>query len=249
MTDTKTNILQFVEKNKISMIPRWKFVLYSLLGIALTVFSFVVLIFFVSMIIFVLSKHGFLYLPLFGFGGLMHGIRAIPFVLFILTVFLIVIVEILVRKYAFSFRKPVITTLLTLTLSAIVFSSLLTLTPIHLQLRDYARMHNINFISREYDRPIPVKEIGNMTVLRGTIVSTSSNDITVKLFDDTTQIVCASTSIKDNDLPGIGEDVVIYGSMVDGKFEAIKIRDADSFPFGEYMEKRKGRMMDRTIVK
>lgn len=245
MTDIKTNILQFVEKNKISMIPRWKFILYSLLGIALTVFTFVVLTFFGSMIIFVLAKHGFLYLPLFGLGGIMHGIRAVPFVLFILTVILIVIVEILVRKYAFSFRKPVITTLLTLTLSAIVFSSLLTLTPMHLQLRDYARMHNIDFVSREYDRPLPIKETGNMTVLRGVIVSTTTDEVTIKLFDETTQVVYASTSIKDNDLPDIYEDVVILGHIVDDKFEAIKIRDADSFPFGEYMEKRHNRMMNR----
>lgn len=245
MTDIKTNILQFVEKNKISMIPKWKFVLYSLLGIALTVFAFVVLTFFGSMIIFVLSKHGFLYLPLFGLGGIMHGIRAVPFVLFILTVILIVIVEILVRNYAFSFRKPVITTLLTLTLSAIVFSSLLTLTPMHGEIRRFARENHIDFISRGYDRPLPIKEAGDMTVLRGTIVSTTTNDVTIKLFDDTTEIVYASTSIKDNDLPDTGEDVVILGHMVEDKFEAIKIRDADSFPFGEYMEKRHGRMMGR----
>ena len=245
MTDIKTNILQFVEKNKISMIPRWKFVLYSLLGITLTVFAFVVLTFFGSMIIFILSKYGFLYLPLFGLGGIMHGIRAVPFVLFILTVILIVIVEILVHKYAFSFRKPVITTLLTLTLSAIVFSSLLTLTPMHSQLRNYARMHSVDFISHEYDRPLPIKELGNITVLRGLVVSTTTDEVTIKLFDETTQIVYASTSIKDNNLPDIEEDVVVLGHMVDDKFEAIKIRDADDFPFGEYMEKRHGRMMSR----
>lgn len=245
MTDIKTNILQFVEKNKISMIPRWKFVLYSLLGITLTVFAFVVLTFFGSMIIFILSKYGFLYLPLFGLGGIMHGIRAVPFVLFILTVILIVIVEILVHKYAFSFRKPVITTLLTLTLSAIVFSSLLTLTPMHGKIRQFARESKLDFIYREYDRPLPIKEIGSMTVLRGTIVSTTTDEVTIKLFDETTQIVYASTSIKDNNLPDIEEDVVVLGHMVDDKFEAIKIRDADNFPFGEYMEKRHGRMMSR----
>ncbi|MCX6756699.1 MAG: hypothetical protein NTW35_00890 [Candidatus Nomurabacteria bacterium] len=245
MTDIKTNILQFVEKNKISMIPRWKFILYSLLGMTLTVFAFVVLTFFGSMIIFILSKYGFIYLPLFGLGGIMHGIRAVPFVLFILTVILIVIVEILVHKYAFSFRKPVITTLLTLTLSAIVFSSLLTLTPMHGEIRRFARENHIDFISRGYDRPLPIKEVGGMTVLRGTIVSTTTNDVTIKLFDDTTEIVYASTSIKDNDLPDTGEDVVILGHMVEDKFEAVRIRDADNFPFGEYVEKRHGRMMSR----
>lgn len=249
MTDIKTNILQFVEKNKISMIPRWKFVLYSLLGIALAIFSFVALTFFGSMIIFVLAKHGFLYLPLFGLGEIIHGLRAIPFVLFILTIILIVIVEILVRNYAFSFRKPIVNTLLLLSLSAIVFSFLLTLTPMHLELRNYARMHNFDLLSREYDRPLPIKEVGGMTVLRGTIVSTTTNDVTVKSFDDKTEVVYASTSIKGNSLPDVGEDVVIFGSVVGDKFEAIKIRDADSFPFGEYMEKRRGRMMNSQILK
>lgn len=249
MTDIKTNILQFVEKNKIRMIPHWKFVLYSLLGIALAVFAFIALTFFGSLIIFVLASHGFLYLPLFGLGEIIHEARAIPFILFILTVILIVIVEILVRNYAFSFRKPIVTTLLTLTLSAIVFSFLLTLTPLHSQLRNYARMHNIGFLSHEYDRPLPIKEAGNMTVLRGTVVSTTTDDLTVKLFDNITQVVYASTSIEDNSFPEVGEDIVIFGHIVDDKFEAIKIRDADTFPFGEYMEKRHRRMMNTQIVK
>lgn len=244
MTNIKTNILQFVEKNKINMIPRWKFVLYSLLGIILSIFAFILLTFFGSMIIFVLAKHGFLYLPLFGLGEIIHGLRAIPFVLFILTIILIVIVEILARNYAFSFRKPIINTLLILLLATIVFSFLLTLTPMHLELRNYARMHNINLLSREYDRPIPIKEFKGMTVLRGTVISATINDITVKSFDDKTEIVYASTSIKDNSLPEVGEDVVIFGSIVGDKFEAIQIRDADTFPFGEYMEKRRGRMMN-----
>jgi len=245
MTNIKTNILQFVEKNKISMIPRWKFVLYSLLGVTLAIFAFVVLTFFGSMIIFVLAKHGFLYLPLFGLGEIMHGILAIPLTLFILTIVLITIVEILVHKYSFSFRKPVIVTLLTLTLLSLVFSFLLTLTPMHGGIRRYAEENHMGFISREYNRPIPLKEFGNMTVLRGMIISTSSDEVIIKTFDNTMEVVYASTSIKENPLPEVGEDVVIFGSIIGDKFEAIQIRDADIFPFGEYMEKRRGRMMGR----
>lgn len=249
MTEVKTNILQFVEKNKISMIPRWKFVLYSLLGITLAVFSFVLVTFFGSMIIFILSKHGFLYLPLFGLNGIVHSIRAVPFVLFILTLILIVIVELLVKNYSFSFRRPVVATLLTLTLSALVFSFLVTLTPMHNNLRNYARMHNINFIYDEYNRPLPIRKAGTMTVIRGTIVSTTSDEVTIKSFDDSIQVVYASTSIKDNSFPDMGEDIVIFGRMVNDKFEAIKIRDADTFPFGEYMEKRRGNMMNARGVR
>ncbi len=213
------------------MIPRWKFILYSLLGMAAALFSFALLVFVGSLILFVLTTHGFIYLPLFQFGELVNGIRAIPILLFLLTIVLIVVLELLVRNYAFSFRKPIVTTLFVLTLSAIFLSYLLTLTPVHKEIRQYAKKHQINFVSREYERPLPLRQKGGMTVIRGIVIATSTGVVVLQLPDDSTQVVFASTTSRPFRLPDYGQDVVVFGRIVNDKFEALDIRTSDKLPF------------------
>ena len=230
MTEIKTNILQFVEKNKIDMIPRWKFVLYSLLWTVLALFTFTALVFTGSMIMYILSTHGFIYLPLFGIGELVQSLRSIPLILFTLTIVLVVLVEMLVRHYSFSFRKPMLTTLLTLTGASLVCSFLLTLTPVHKEIRNYARDHNIGFIYHEYDRPLPLNELETMTVIRGIVVATSSDGIMLALSDDSIQAVYASSTLHHFRIPTKGEDVVVFGRLTGQIFEAVAIRTTGPFP-------------------
>jgi hypothetical protein len=231
MTNLKENILQTVVKNKISMIPRWKFFLYSMLWILSACFSFALLVFFGSLIMYVLSVHGFIYLPFFKFGEVINSLRAIPFILFILTIVLLFVVEILVRNYAFSFRKSIVTTFITLTLVALCFSYLLNLTPVHREIWGYAKSHHISFISKEYDRPLPLRRMG-LTVIRGVVISTSTDSVVLELPDDSTQIVYGSTTLgKSIELPEKGEEVVVFGQIVNNRFEAVDIRTDKELPF------------------
>jgi len=224
MTNLKSNILRFVEKNKISMIPRWQFMLYSLLSAVLLIFACAVLVFLGSMIVFILSVHGFMYLPLFGLGEAIHGLRSIPGMLFLLTIVLVLIIELLVRNYEFAFRKPMLITLVTVTASSIFLSFLLPLSSLHVEVRDFAKKHDLRFIS--YSRPLPFPE-EETTILRGIVVATSSQSVTVRLFDESTQIIHISTTTKPFILPGVGDDVVIFGRFTKDAFEAIDIRKVD----------------------
>lgn len=232
MKSVKTNILQFVEKNKINMIPRWKFLLYSLLLFIGACFSFVALVFIGSLIIFVLSTYGFIYLPIFGFGELAENLRAIPILLLLLTVALIVVVEVLVRNYSFSFRKPVLTTMFTLIVLAIILSYLVTLTPVHREIRAYARDNHIDFVYHGYDRPLPLKPMKGMTVIRGIVVSTTTDSVTLKISDDSFVVVYASTTLmKKIDLPDKDDEVVIFGRVIGDKFEAVDVKHIEDLPF------------------
>lgn len=232
MKSIKTNVLHFVEKNKIGMIPRWKFLMYSMLLFVGACFSFVVLVFIGSLIIFILSTHGLIYLPIFGAGELAGSLRAIPLLLLVLMVALIVVVEILVRNYSFSFRKPVLTTLFTLTILAIILSYLVTLTPVHKEIRAYARDNHMDFVYHGYDRPLPLKPMKGMTVIRGIVMATTSDSVTLKISDDSFIIVYASTTMmKKIELPDKYEEVVIFGRVIGDRFEAVDIKNIEDLPF------------------
>ena len=236
MTNIKSNILSFVEKNKIHMIPRWKVVLYSLLGMLSLVFTFALLVFIGSLMVFVLSKYGFMYLPLFGLGATLASLQSIPLVLFLLAVMLVIIVEVLARQYDFTMRKPIFTTLLLITLSAIIISFFIALTPIHRDLRQYAKDHNLDFVSRQYDRPVPFGPMKGLTIIRGVVIATSTDTVTIQLFDETTKVVYASTTDEKVVLPETGDDVIVFGQLVDERFEAVRIRPTTRLPFEERIQ-------------
>lgn len=224
MTTIKNKILHIVEKNNIRMIPRWQFVLYSVLGILGLFFSFLALVFIASIVVFVLSRYGFMYLPLFGFGATMHLLSSIPIQLGITAIILVFITEILARQYAFAFKKPLIITLLVITGASLIIGFLISLTPMHHTLRNYARMHHMGMMEHMYDRPAPFRDMKGMTVIRGTVIATSTKEVRIRLFDDTEVTVYATTSQEFMVLPNYGSEVVVFGNTVDGSFVATIIK-------------------------
>ncbi len=244
MTDLKDKIIQTLSSGEIKMIPKWRLVLYSLAAILSVLFLFLIVVFSFSFIFFVLSRYGFMYLPMFGFMTTLHMLSAIPLLLLLCTVALLFIIELISRRYAFSFRKPLIITLLVITSSAVLLSFLVSITPMHEYMRDYAKEHNIPIVSRAYRRPIPLDGGRDMTVLRGTVVTASSSFITVRLFDGVEVTARASTTLGALTLPVENSDVLLFGIFVNGDFEIVEIKNAPRIPF----EKRK-RGIERADMK
>jgi hypothetical protein len=61
-------------------------------------------------------------------------------------------------------------------------------------------------------------------VLRGVVIATSTNTVRIQLFDDTEVTVYASTSLPKVFFPKYADEVVVFGTIVDGTFEAVKVR-------------------------
>lgn len=240
MKTIKNKILTIVESKNIQMIPRWKFVLYSILGITGFIFSFLVLLFISSLILFVLSKYGFMYLPFFGFNAALHVLTGIPLILGVFGLILVVVVELLSRQFLFSFRTPLMTMLLLIIIIALGIGFMVSLTPLHTLMKGYARTHHIDGFMDMYGHPSLDRVGQGVAILRGEIIATSSNSLTLSLFNDEESIVYATTSGMSFDSLQIGEDVVVFGVITNGKFEVMQIRKSPQLPFEERMEKRMG---------
>ncbi len=230
MTNIKQQILDMVEKSGVKMIPRWQFVLYSSLGIIGLVFTFLSLIFVSSLILFLLSKYGYLYLPFFGFGAALHGVTAIPGLLLALGIVLVILVELLARHYSFSFKKPFFVTISAIVLGATLIGYAVSLTSFHEVVRDYARKgHMGGGMMHAYDRPLPFKKEKGMTVVRGVVIATTSTTFSVQAFDEEVTMLFASTTDDQFIFPMIGDDILVFGKVSDGKFEVLGVRARPSF--------------------
>jgi len=148
MDSIKDNVLKAIESGQVKMRPRWQFMLNAALLLLGTIIILCSAVYLISFIFFTED----------GFHG-MQTIYSLPWLIVAAAIIFIVILEILVRKYSFAHRKP----LLYITIGIVVFvllaGFLVYLTRFHDRLADRAYNDDLPFgggIYRRYDpRPHP----------------------------------------------------------------------------------------------
>lgn len=233
MTKLKTKIIEAVQNNSITMIPKWKFVLYSVFGILGIIFSFLIAIFIFSLVLFLLSTYGFLYMPFFEFVSTLHTLSAIPLLLLLCTIGLLIVIEIVSRYHSFSFRQPLSVTLLLITSIVTIISFFISESGIHDYVHEYAKKHRISMMEKMYARPKPFRPIDKrMDVLRGEVIQVASSSVSIKLFDGTIVVAYATTSNEGNIFSSLeGKEVMVLGVFNGEKFEIVKMKNNKKPPF------------------
>lgn len=125
------DILKAIESGKVKMKPRWHFLLKSALlglGVILVVLA---LLYMSSFIFFVLKLNGVWFLPSFGSGETVTFLLSLPWLLILVAILFIILLETLVRKYSFGYRRPLIYTALAALVLAVGGGVLIALTPLH----------------------------------------------------------------------------------------------------------------------
>jgi hypothetical protein len=104
----KRSILAKIENGEALMRPRWHFVLKGMLcffGVFLVALA---LLYLASFIVFVLRQTGVLYVPAFGMRGISVFLLSIPWLLVLLAIVFLVVLEILVTRFSFAHRRPLL---------------------------------------------------------------------------------------------------------------------------------------------
>ncbi|MDO8558670.1 MAG: hypothetical protein Q7S09_05860 [bacterium] len=101
-------VLAAIKSGLVHMRPRWHFALRAALGALGGVILFLALLYLISFIFFALRQTGAWFVPVFGFRALYAALRAIPWLLVLLSLGFIAVLEILVRRYAFAYRRPLL---------------------------------------------------------------------------------------------------------------------------------------------
>jgi hypothetical protein len=112
----KERILEKIKSNQVKMRPKIYFLLKTVFIIAGVIFFLFLTAFLVSFIHFHLRVSGLWYLPSFGLRVFGIYLRSLPWLLILSILFLILILEILSKKFSFVWKRPLIYSLL-----AIVF--------------------------------------------------------------------------------------------------------------------------------
>lgn len=103
-----THVLQKIRCGTITMRPKWHFILAALLKILGAFIILLTLVYLASFILFVLRATGVLFVPLFGLRGIFAFVFALPWLLLLMTLLFVLVLEVLMRRYAFAYRRPLL---------------------------------------------------------------------------------------------------------------------------------------------
>ncbi len=226
----RTNVMDAIRKGRVQMRPRWHFFLLSALVTTGILILLLTLLYIVSLSVFYLRDNGALFAPSFGMRGWFSLLHSIPWLLVVLIVVFLVSLEILARRFAFVYRKPLIASVCVIVMLVLAGGIALAATSFHRRMEFFAR-HNelpalLSFAYGSGLRPPPPPD-----AYYGTIASLTKDGFI--LYDEnrsstTTVIVTARTRLPYGANFDIGERVLMIGDQVaTGTVEAFGVREAD----------------------
>ena len=218
------DVMEKIRAGRVKMRPRWKFLLSSvLLGLG-GVILLLTLLYITSFAIFTLRQSGVLFVPIFGMRGVFAFFAAIPLLLMLLILAFVIVLEILVRRYSFGYRRPLLVSVLAILI--IVFLGGYALERTRIQYELFRQAHGPGGlpapIGGMYRTPMHVQG-----VYRGTIVQFIPGGFT--LIDEngagtTTVLIDSNTRLPLGDGFSAGEEVVVFGDGASGTVRAFGIR-------------------------
>ena len=134
----RDQVLEAIKSGRVAMRPRWRFVLKAVLGVLGGALLFLALLYLVSFIIFALRRTGVWFVPIFGARGWFVFLVSLPWILIIFSLIFIVVLEILVRRYSFAYRRPLLYSALGIIFLVLLGGVIVASTPFHGRVFRYA---------------------------------------------------------------------------------------------------------------
>lgn len=232
-------VFEKIKSGEVKMRPRACFVLKTLLVvlgiIAITLF----VLYLISFIAFVLRASGVWFLPGFGLRGIKPFLFSVPWLLILTAGALIVVLEILVKRFAFSYRRPILYSILAIIAVVFLGGFIIDRTQFHVGLFQQAREGHLPVAGGFY-RGFGMPEFHD--VHSGVVSEITDNGFLIETREGQTLAVIVTSETRFPSGMGIKESdaVMILGERDNGIIQASDIRkikdDLNIFPRGRTPE-------------
>ncbi len=222
MSEEITNkILKIIEEKKIAMKPKWYFVLHAALAITGVVGLIVATLFVTSFAVFTMMHNGIARIPLDSVLGWLLVARNAPWMLIVIAVVFMVLLEVHVRRYSFSYKRPLMYTATGIILLCAIGSFLLVKTPFHEGMLQEAREHRLPLGGPLY-RAYHMKKMYG--VRSGIIESFEEGNIYVIHDEERERIIVTPVTRMPYDLKIDDEILVVGNEQPNEEFVAVQIK-------------------------
>jgi len=220
---TKNNILEKIKKGKVKMKPKIYFIWRGIFIAFSIIFITLFILYILSFIFFNLRLSGMWYLPRFGFPGFGALLVSSPWVLILIAIALIIILEVLVKRFSFAYRRPILYSILAIIVIVFLASFIIGKTQFHPELFRRAREGRLPVMGEFY------RVLGSDNVHHGMISEITDNGFRIEKLDG--QVI--DVLITENTRFPSGTDfkqenmVVVFGKRDNGEIKAFGILKAD----------------------
>ncbi len=219
-----SHLLESIRKGELKMRPKWHFVLKTVLILLGAIILLLSILYLVSLIIFGLRETGVIFTPGFGMKGTILFFRSLPWVLIILVGVFLIILEILVRKYSFAYKTPLLYSAFVIVLGALMGGWIIARTPLHWVVIHRAPEFNIPLVGPMYrDIRYPAfKEIHTGKIVfitpRGFDMQNPRDEMIVVVMNPETRVM------KRMELH-VGDNVMVIGPRIGNTIDAFAVRN------------------------
>lgn len=229
-------ILQVINRGKVVMKPRWHFILQTVLAISAILIIVLALLFLSSFIIFLLRQNGLLYITSFGPRAIREIFIFFPWLFFIAVIVFIFVLEILVRRYAFAYRQPLLYTILSIVVLVIAGSYIVDKTSLHHELYRGSQQYGYPIAGPLYKK-VMIHHSPNVTP--GVIMVLRNDGFTMRSYiqENINVIVLPETKLPYGAAFSSGDFVVVFGPLHNGTIQALGIRPLERVKMVAPLEK------------
>jgi hypothetical protein len=223
---TSRRILSRIREGEVRMRPKWHFVLRTLLITTGGIMVGMLTLYVVSFAVFVLRQTGVAYIPALGFAGAFRFILSLPWVLVLLALLFVGILEVLVRKYSFAYRRPLLYSLAVVLAVVSAGSYVVSASSLHGRLMEAAVQERLPVAGKVY-RALGREQVRN--VHPGTVLEVTTSGVVVENHrgEELNIIVGEHTRRPRGQELIPGDRIVIMGSRASHSIEADGIIRAD----------------------
>lgn len=176
----KKRIINQIEQGRLKMKPRWHFVSQAIMLVVLMIIILISLLYLFSFFFFATRTSGLWHLVAFGPRGLMALVGAFPWLLFGSILVFIIILEVLIRKFSFGWRRSFVYTFLGIILIASFASWLLAQSSFHDDFYRQAWNNHLPLVGPLYRQQARI-EFDN--IYRGEIIVLDEEKLQIKTED------------------------------------------------------------------
>jgi len=220
----REKVMEAIQSGKVKMKPRWRFVLNSslfILGVFIILF---LLLYLVSLMAFSVRQTGLDFAPGFGGRGWIYFLRYFPWLLILLCLIFLGILEVLVKKFAFAYKKPLLYSVLGIIVIVIGGGLAMAQTPLHGGLYGFARKNHLPLAEpfyRHFGMPNQVDDIH-----RGTVIEDIQGGFILQnpIGSTSTVLISSSTGLPFETEFSPGDRVIVFGEETTSGIRAFGIR-------------------------
>lgn len=222
-TNLRSRILDEIKGGRLKMRPKWYFILNNALLITGGIIILLALLYLASFVSFILRQNGVWFVPIFGLRGWFAFLISLPWLLIALAIVFMVVLELLVRHFAFAYQRPLLYSLMGIMLIVLVGGFLVNRTTLHASLAQFSEEHPLP-IAGPFYRGFGHERFHN--IHHGLITGTTTGGVIIQTERGEKLLIGITPHTR---LPlgmdfTVGDVIVIFGDSDNDQIQAFGIR-------------------------